>query len=243
MEPTRNYRKFNRICEEISNWYENTDDPIFTKSHKQKIQSWIQWFEDTYPTMDPTAVLEGNMDTADFRVFFLAYPIPGFALVRVLDAYHSIDKALCGTSTSALERVKRWWNMDQFKYLSSDDHRIWWEAALCELNDAIEDGDTGNLRVTLQFNRVIDGARRLNILLDDMDNHFRMYLRDESEMPEDYEEINSSIEDNAALMATSAEALTKSFEQAKLRGGTREQMENTKDSGANFRNQDITNEG
>jgi hypothetical protein len=226
---------------------DDIDGLPITKANHDKIRSWVQWFESTYPTMEPDAVLESTKDAIDFRVFFLTYPIPGFALLRVTDACYHIDKALCGTSASALERVEKMWNMDQFKYLSSEDHTLWWQAALCELNDSIEDGNSGDLRVILQLQKVVRGAEWLKSLCDELDEDCWIFFRespaDEESVQMGYEAVQASIYGRDTLLSTSAESLNNSFEKAKLQSATRGKMEAGQNSWANIQVRDVANEG
>ena len=79
----------------------------------------------------PLAVLEvGRLENSEqspgFGVVILACPEIGFSLPRTLDASYAIDKVMCGTSTSALAKVKTLQRMDRFEYLNSEELIEWW---------------------------------------------------------------------------------------------------------------------
>ena len=97
----------------------------YSKTFEREIKSWLQWFTDTYPNTGPMTLFRDSKGKTDFRIFFLAYPGPDFALVRVLDACYAVDEAICGTCTSALAKVKTLWSMDRFEYLSSEELIRW----------------------------------------------------------------------------------------------------------------------
>jgi hypothetical protein len=112
----------------------NEESPV-TRTFERELQLWYQWFVDAYPNAGSLAVLErleNSQQSPDFRVVILACPEIGFSLLRALDACYAVDKAMCGTSTSALAKVKTLQSMERFEYLNSVELIEWWESASTE---------------------------------------------------------------------------------------------------------------
>jgi hypothetical protein len=132
MESPEWLQPFNYILGKVFERYSSgSEESTVTRTFELELRSWHQWFADTYPNTGPLAVLEvGRLENSeqspDFRVVILACPEIGFSLLRTLDASYAIDKAMCGTSTSALAKANTLQRMDRFEYLNSEELIEWW---------------------------------------------------------------------------------------------------------------------
>jgi hypothetical protein len=107
----------------------------------------------------------------------------------------------------------------------------------------MERRDSSLLSITLRVDAIFMGSDRLETEAE--------YLREvkvdlgfeEAPIQEHLECVEKSISRRAKLLATSSEILTESLEKSKCRDGGRGQVEKTKESGTNYRGQDIINEG
>src|SRR5450432_91540 len=137
------------IVDEIYNHYHNTSEELewaTSKALKLQIASWCQWFSDNYPGKHPRRIAESEKEP-NFKILFLAFPVTGCHLLRVVEACYRVDDALCWTSQAALLKAKKWRNMDQFDYLTWGDHIAWWKEEFAYLHDNISLGRSGHLRI------------------------------------------------------------------------------------------------
>jgi hypothetical protein len=173
----------------------------------------------------------------------LACPEFGFCLLRTLDACYAVDKAMCGTSSSAISKIKTLRTMDRFEYLNSDELIEWWEAVFCQLDDEIGRGDSSLLSITLRVDAILEGSERLGDEAEFLDEMKEIYALGEVPLEDHLESVFKSILRRRRLLDTSSEILRKSLEKSKRRDGGGEQDEKTKKFRTNFRGQDIINEG
>jgi hypothetical protein len=118
----------------------------YSRTLKEHIDSWCQWFAETHPTESSTRrLVELDYWDGDSRIRFLAHPGPGARLLCFAEACYRVDNAICGTSKEAERESERLRAMDPLKYLFSEDLMAWWETDICQLFDEIEQGNSNRL--------------------------------------------------------------------------------------------------
>lgn len=232
-------------------WADETDlESVMSKKWEHEIQSWFQWFETTYPEANdnkPLKLLRESKGRIDFRIFFIAFPIEAFLLMRVLAACYSVDKALCGFSSSSSTRLQKLQSMNKLEYLSSEELIDWWEVSLCELDELIKSQDSVSMSDTFQVADIMAANRTLQDMEDklviDCWPTMIEYWDVWQGVPGGIVEIERQIEKRTERLRLAADFLSTTFKNAKKRAESETLMKNTEAHAAGSRSREVVAEG
>jgi hypothetical protein len=107
------------------------------------VTQWYEWCDCKYPGTKPgdwSGIASKAGEDVDIRLLTRGHSVAGYALLLFLEACYDVDKALCGTDVEALAKVKVWHipqEMKAYKYLLSEEMKLWWATELAELEDEI----------------------------------------------------------------------------------------------------------
>lgn len=179
----------------------------------------------------------------DFRIFFLAFPIPGARLLRFVDACYEVDKTIYSASTAGLRKIEKWRNMDPFKYILSEELIARWKKDLCQLLDDI-DYDTGNrLSNALQVQAIASGFYGIDHVLDAdfMDCVFTT-VEENGDFPMSFI-LADRINTRQSILQKSVKALNLSVELAEDRWRTNTAKPPISATSTNYQDTGLTNQG
>lgn len=241
----------NTMQEIKERWDDETDlELVISKKWEHEIQSWFQWFETTYPDADmnkPLQLLRESKERIDFRLLLIAFPIEAFILMRVLAACYSVDKAICGFSSSSSTRLQNLQSMNQLEYLSSEELIAWWEVSLCELDDLIKSQDSVSMSDTFLVADIMAANQTLQEMEDKLIEDCWPTMIEQWEVwrdiPGGIGEIQRQIEKRTERLRLAADSLTTTFENAKKRTGSETPMKNTEAHAAESRSREAVAEG
>lgn len=232
-------------------WGDETDtESVMSGKWEREIQSWFQWFKTTYPDADgnkPRQLLQESKERIDFRLFFIAFPIEAFLLMRVLDTCYTVDKALYGFSSPSSTRLQKLQSMDKLEYLSSEELIAWWEASLCELDELIKSHDSVSVSDTFQVADIETANQTLQEMVDKLRDDcwptMMEYWSIWQEVPGGIMEIQRQIEKRAERLRLAAKSLSKSFKNAKKRAESETPTKKTEAYAAESRRREVVAEG
>ena len=136
------------------------------------VAQWYEWCDLKYPgtmVLDWPDMASAAGEDVDIRLLIRGYPVAGYAILLFLEACYAVDKALCGTDLEALAEVKVWHmpkEMKAYKYLLSEEMKLWWATELGELENEIKSSFSN--RVSLSW-RITDLTKCLAKLEDVME--------------------------------------------------------------------------
>jgi hypothetical protein len=121
----------------IYTWYDlkYSDEArdIYSSEWQERIMLWHELATPTTPSS------EENLDQLDFGSFFLAHPVPAFALWQVLQACYELDRAVCGNTEIELGEITSWERLAPFNYLGDSTSQLKWQISLKLLERQISD--------------------------------------------------------------------------------------------------------
>lgn len=215
---------------------------------EDRVRDWCLWFAQNHPPeADPCELAQKAYWETDFRIFFLAYPVPGAAILRLVDAYYEVDKAICWTSKAALNVVEKWRAMDPFKYLLSEDLMSWWETDLCQLHDDVEQDKSSRLANLIRVQKIEAVASLSSEVLqpDDFDAFFYQPMLDEN-WPDPFT-LDRKIAGRENLLSTSLKALKvavkRQEERLQQNGALPRNPDNSEGVSTSYQDQERINEG
>ncbi|KAH9220947.1 hypothetical protein DL95DRAFT_519783 [Leptodontidium sp. 2 PMI_412] len=111
-------------------WYDSrySDEAldIYSKEWQERIRDWHHAHQSIVTSTNTTLSSDELLETLDLGNFFLAHPIAGFSLWRVLQACYELDRAVCGDT----DEVAQWQVMPPFKYLKDEGIQSRWKAEI-----------------------------------------------------------------------------------------------------------------
>ncbi|KAH6722148.1 hypothetical protein BKA61DRAFT_169407 [Leptodontidium sp. MPI-SDFR-AT-0119] len=111
-------------------WYDSrySDEAldIYSKEWQERIRDWHHAHQSIVTSTNTTLSSDELLETLDLGNFFLAHPIAGFSLWRVLQACYELDRAVCGDT----DEVAQWQVMPPFKYLKDEGNQSRWKAEI-----------------------------------------------------------------------------------------------------------------
>jgi len=103
---------------------------IYSNDWELRIFEWHQAWHAAHQTAlqetNPKFNTNPQLENLPLGKFFLAHPIAGFSLWRVLQACYSLDRAVCGDT----DEVASWQEFVPFKYLKADKIDLKWQKEL-----------------------------------------------------------------------------------------------------------------
>lgn len=139
-----------------------------SKALKDRVTCWCKWFADNHPGATPIDLVNLEKWDVDFRIFFLALPVPGAHLLRFADACYEVDKAICGTSAASLRVLEELQRMDPFKYILSEDLIARWKEYLSQLLNDIEHDIGNRLSNMFRVDGIANAFYQINGAVDDI---------------------------------------------------------------------------
>lgn len=118
------------------------------------------------------------VEDLDFGAFFLAHPIAAYSLWHMLQSCYELDRVVCGTSAAQLEKVATWQKLKPFIYLKSKKIRTTWKSSLKLLKKQIDCGALEGEELMSKLNAILYGVEKLENALYDMQQNFKINLKD-----------------------------------------------------------------
>merc|ERR1711977_342807 len=108
---------------------------IYSNDWELRIFEWHQAWHAAHQTAlqetNPKFNTNPQLENLPLGKFFLAHPIAGFSLWRVLQACYSLDRAVCGDT----DEVASWQEFVPFKYLKADKIDLKWQKEFAALTE------------------------------------------------------------------------------------------------------------
>ncbi|KAG4423757.1 hypothetical protein IFR04_003053 [Cadophora malorum] len=89
-------------------------------------QAWHAAHQSALQETNPNLNNDRKLESLPMGKFFLAHPIAGFSLWRVLQSCYALDRAVCGDS----DEVTSWQEWVPFQYLKADKIDLQWQTEL-----------------------------------------------------------------------------------------------------------------
>ncbi|RDW57684.1 hypothetical protein BP5796_12485 [Coleophoma crateriformis] len=160
----------------ITAWYREDDcqgmEAADARRRHDMVAEWYKWCDCEYPGTEYRNwkhLVSAAGEDVDIRLLTMAHPFAAYAILLFLEACYAIDKALCGMDMEALAMVKKWHapqEMKAYKYLLSEEMRLWWATELCELENEIKSPFSNRVSLSWRINDLRSCLARLEGVID-----------------------------------------------------------------------------
>jgi len=174
-------------------------EDIYSPEWFQLTQSFFEAFARENP--NPITLKSWEMvEDLDFGAFFLAHPVAAYSLWHMLQACYELDRVICGTSVEELKTIATWQRLKPFIYLKSKKVRQKWGESLKSLKKQIECGALDGEELMSKLNEILFGVERLEHSLAEMQDNFKINLKDMKYADKMLEKVADVVEERRRMI-------------------------------------------
>ncbi len=186
---------------------------IFSPEWQRRISSWRNHFIATHPNQNPDGVINLNhLDELDLEIFFLAAPVPGFALWELMQACYEVDRAICGLTEAERAEILLWQDIKPLKYLQSERLKGSWKSELETLNDRFYSRSVTQASFEERLNSILAAVERLEAARKGVQDAFDASTADSSKYDIMQCRILNAVDDRCRIVERSFMDLTESMD-------------------------------